>query len=82
MQDGAFACDCTIDRLRLTFVRSSVYGFHDPYVLNPSDPQRLTDQGEHRMRMRFLFLPQFHPEELDRMSLTYLEPCMVIRECD
>ena len=81
VQDGAFACDCTAGRLRLTFVRSSLYGFHDPYELNPTDPQRFTDQGEHRMRLHLLPLRKLDAEALDRLSLAFLEPYPVIREC-
>ncbi len=81
IQDGAFACDCTVDRLRLTFVRSSVYGFHDPRTLDPADPQRLTDQGEHRMRLYFLPHSKFDTETLNNLTLAFLEPCSVIREC-
>ena len=81
VQDGAFACDCTTDRLRLTFVRSSVYGFHDPRKLDPSDPQRLTDQGEHRMRLHLLPHHKLDVEALNRLTLAFLEPYPVIREC-
>ncbi|NQT93697.1 MAG: hypothetical protein HQ559_13135 [Lentisphaerae bacterium] len=81
VQDGAFACDCTAERLRLTFVRSSMYGFHYPYVLNTADPQRLTDQGEHRMRLHLLPLPTCDAQTLNRLSQAFLEPCTVIREC-
>ena len=81
IQDGAFACDCTADRLRLTFVRSSVYGFHDPRKLDPADPQRLTDQGEHRKRLHLLPHQKFDTETLNNLTLAFLEPCSVIREC-
>ena len=81
VQDGAFACDCTANRLRLTFVRSSIYGFHDPRKLDPADPQRFTDQGEHRMRLHLLPKHKLDDEALERLTLAFLEPCHVIREC-
>ena len=81
VQDGAFACDFTAERLRLTFVRSSVYAFHDPYGLNPADPQQLTDQGVHRMRLHLDLMQKPDAEALGRLSLTFLEPYPVIREC-
>lgn len=81
VQDGAFACDCTAERLRITFVRSSLYGFHDPYQIDPADPQRLTDQGEHRMRLHVLPMPTPDGGALDRLTLAFLEPYLVIREC-
>lgn len=80
VQDGAFACDCTVGRLRLTFVRSSVYGFHYPFQLNPADPQRFTDQGEHRMRLHLLPRRKLDVAELERYSDAFLEPYPVIRE--
>jgi alpha-mannosidase len=81
VQDGAFACDCTAERLRLTFVRSSVYSFHDPYQLNPADPQQFTDQGEHKIRLHFRALNKLDAEAVDRLSFAFLEPYPVIREC-
>ena len=81
MQDGTFACDCAAGRLRLTFVRSSVYAYHDPHKLDPMDPQRLTDQGQHRIRLHLLPQRTLDAEELDRLSSAFLEPYPVMREC-
>jgi len=80
MQDGAFACDCENGRLRLTLVRSNIYGYHDPDILDPADPQRLTDQGEHRFRLCLLTAPGLDAPALDRFTAAFLEPCLVIRE--
>lgn len=80
VQDGAFACDCADGRLRLTFVRSSVYAYHDPVQLDPGDPQRFTDQGEHRLRLRLLHRSSLDVAELDRLAGAFLEPYVVIRE--
>jgi len=80
LQDGAFACDNDHGRLRITLVRSSVYGFHDPAKLDPHDPQQDTDQGVHRYS--FCILPHQPPDEpeLDRLAAAFLEPVLVFRE--
>jgi len=80
IQDGAFACDCENGRLRLTLVRSNIYGYHDPNKLYPDDPQRLTDQGEHRFRLCLWTEPGLHVEKIERFTAAFLEPCPVIRE--
>ncbi|MHB9109546.1 MAG: glycoside hydrolase family 38 N-terminal domain-containing protein [Armatimonadota bacterium] len=80
IQDGAFACDCENGRLRLTLVRSSIYGFHDPHGLNPDDPERLTDQGEHRFRLCLWTEPGLRADKIERFTAAFLEPCPVIRE--
>ena len=73
IQNGAFACDCNNGKLRINLVRSSLYGFHDPYVINNINPQLDTDQGIHNFK--FLLLPQtvFNPNELDRQAEIFLE---------
>ena len=69
-------------RLRLTFVRSSIYSFHEfSGKMVPTDPQRFTDQGEHRIRLRLLPQGRFDAEELDRLAGAFIEPYWVIREC-
>lgn len=80
VQDGAFACDCVDGRLRLTLVRSSLYGFHSPTVLGPNDPQQDTDQGAHRFRMRFLPCQPLDTEQLYRFTAAFLEPFHVFYE--
>lgn len=80
IQDGCFSCDFTNRRLRMTFVRSSLYGFHDPSVPNENDPQYPTDIGEHSMRMLLLDCNQFDPQELNRAAEIFMEPFPVFRE--
>jgi len=80
IQDGAFACDCENGRLRLTLVRSNIYGYHDPNRLSPDDPQRLTDQGEHHFRLCLWTEPGLQTDKIDRFTAAFLEPCPVIRE--
>lgn len=80
VQDGAFACDCENGRLRLTLVRSSIYGYHDPFGLNPLDPQRLTDQGEHHFRLCLWTEPGLQEAAIEPFTAAFLEPCLVIRE--
>jgi len=79
-QNGAFACDCRSERLRVNLVRSSLYGYHDPVQLEAADPQHLTDQGLHHFRFRFEFGAARSPEALTQTAAEFLEPCWVIRE--
>jgi len=80
LQDGAFACDCAGERLRVNLVRSSLYGFHDPVSLVAADPQHLTDQGIHRFRFCFRFGAGLEPGQLTQAAEEFLEPYWVIRE--
>lgn len=80
LQDGAFACDCAGERLRVNLVRSNLYGFHDPVELVPEDPQHLTDQGLHPFRFCFEFGAARSAGELTRAAQEFLEPRWVIRE--
>lgn len=78
-QDGAFAFDIESDRVRVTLVRSSLYGYDREWALDPLGPERHTDQGEHFFRFRFFF-DGFDPQEMDRRHAGLIEPLLVIRE--
>lgn len=80
IQDGAFGCDCETGRLRLTLVRSSLYGYDASVKLPPADPQRHTDLGEHRFRLCLMRQAGLDAPALDRETQAFLEPFMVIRE--
>ncbi len=80
IQDGCFACDFTRERLRLTFIRSSLYGFHDPALPDANNPQYLTDIGEHSMRMLLFDCSSYDPSELNNPAEVFLEPLPVFRE--
>jgi hypothetical protein len=80
IQKGAFACDALNGRLRLTLVRSSLYGFHDPTKLNPDDPQFDTDMGPHSFKLIMLPCQKLDEEYFNRMSEILYEPFTVIRE--
>jgi len=79
LQDAVFAGDCLDGRLRLNLVRSSIYGLHEPWLPNAADPQHRTDQGVHRMRLRFLPDVDLNVDWLEQMTATFLEPCSVLR---
>lgn len=81
VQNGMFAGDCLDGRLRLTMVRSNIYGYFDPYPPDPEDPRYYTDQGEHRMRLQLLFGDDLNTATLDRLARTFVEPYSVLREC-
>lgn len=80
IQKGAYACDCLNGRLRLTLVRSSIYGFHDPAKLNPNDPQLDTDMGRHCFNLLLLPCQKLDEDYFNRTSETLNEPFTVIRE--
>jgi alpha-mannosidase len=80
LQDGAFACDCSNGRLRVTLVRSSYYSFHDPVKLRPADPQNRTDQGIHRFQMCWLPDQKCDSKQLERATAEFLEPYLIIHE--
>ena len=80
LQDGAFAYDCRDGRLRLTLVRSSLYGYDGHAKLVPQDPQQHTDQGIHRFRLCLLPRRTFSAAALDRATLAFVEPLQVMRE--
>lgn len=84
IQEGAFACDCSKGRLRLTLVRSNYYGYHVPAELKAADPKEQTDQGEHRFRFCLLSgrLLKDKPDELllERLTAAFIEPFPVMRE--
>lgn len=80
IQDGCFACDFTNERLRITFIRSSLYGFHDPATPDENDPQHRTDIGEHSMRMLLFDCKQYNPQKLNKAAEIFMEPFPVFRE--
>jgi len=79
LQDGAFACDCEAQRLRVNLVRSNLYGFHDPVKLVEADPQHLTDQGLHQFRLGLHF-GEWTEAQKQQQVAAFLEPGWVIRE--
>ncbi|MCP4177957.1 MAG: hypothetical protein GY756_09340 [bacterium] len=80
IQNGAFACDYAENNLRINLVRSSLYGFHDPYVINKLEPQLDTDQGIHKFKFLFLEDIKYNSEELDRQTDIFLENHNLIHE--
>jgi alpha-mannosidase len=81
LQKGAFACDWMNGRLRITLVRSSIYGMHTPaHEMDPDDPEIQTDQGEHSFRFCILLGAANDASELTRAADAFLEPCITIRE--
>ncbi len=80
LQDGAFAFDRTGDRLRVTLVRSSYYGFHDPWELDRKGPLNPTDLGLHTFRFRFMKGCGLGAPEMDRALAAFVEPFKVVRE--
>ncbi len=80
LQDGAFAMDRFDERLRFTLIRSSIFGFHDPWKIDELGPLEHTDLGLHEFRFRFLTQPGISSDELDRLLATFIEPFKVVRE--
>ncbi|MCP4401323.1 MAG: hypothetical protein GY801_28995, partial [bacterium] len=80
IQDGAFACDDTPERLRLTLIRSSLYGYDYRTPLGAEDPQHHTDRGEHRFRFCIFSTQDLNAARLEQEALAYIEPYLAIRE--
>jgi alpha-mannosidase len=80
LQDGAFAFDWNRERLRLTLVRSNLYAFHDPHVVDPKGPLRHTDLGEHQFRLRLIAAEGRGSAEMDRLFAEFIEPFGVLRQ--
>ena len=80
VQKGAFACDCLNGRIRLTLLRSSLYGFEDNREVFSIDPQHDTDLGPHHFKIQFLPGVELDVERFDRMAEVLNEPLTVIRE--
>ena len=80
VQDGAFACDRHNAKLRITLLRSSLYGYDQGFAPDMSGPLRQTDQGWRRFRLRWYTDDQTAPVEWDARAAAFLEPFTVIRE--
>jgi hypothetical protein len=80
VQYGAYACDSTAGRLRLTLLRSSLYGFEDRREVFDIDPQHDTDLGPRRFRVQFLPGIPCDAARLDQAAAILNEPLTVIRE--
>ena len=80
MQEGAFACDDTPERLRVTLVRSNLYGYDHHTPLDANDPQQRTDQGEHHFRFRIFSTQDVDIPHLEQEALAFTEPYLMIRE--
>jgi alpha-mannosidase len=80
MQDGAFAFDRQGNKIRITLIRSSLYGYDFNSPFDPNGPLNYTDIGEHRFRLRFVRKSGLNAEEMDRMCEEFIEPFYVLRE--
>ena len=80
VQKGATACDCLNGRVRLTLIRSSLYGFEDNREVFAIDPQHDTDIGPRSFRMQFIPDEGFNVSRLDQGVDRLNEPFSVIRE--
>ena len=58
MNDSKYGYDVKDNEIRLSILRSPIYAFHDPRVVEPSKRYIYTDQG--RQTVRYSLLP--HPE--------------------
>jgi len=79
-QKGAFAFDAERSRLRVTLVRSSLYGYDQGNPVNPNLLYDRTDQGEHEFTFRFFAAKKIDDERLTKQGEILYEPPFVIRE--
>ncbi|MCE5199525.1 MAG: hypothetical protein ABFD54_00935 [Armatimonadota bacterium] len=79
-QDGAFAVDRQGDKLRITLIRSSIYGYDKYWRVDPKGPINHTDLGEHEFRLRFVRQQGLKCEEMEHLTRAFVEPFRVIRD--
>lgn len=79
LQDGAFAFDRDGGKLRITLVRSNLYGFHDPWVVDEKRQNKHTDIGEHSFRLRFIPRDGLNAAQMERLFAEFIEPFNVTR---
>jgi alpha-mannosidase len=79
-QDGAFAYDAREDRLRITLVRSCLYGYDQSAEIDPLGPLTHTDLGEHSFRFRLFFDDGLAAADMDMQHAALIEPFRVVRE--
>ena len=75
VQDGAFGMDRWDDRLRIDLVRSSLYGFHDPWKPDEQGPLEHTDLGLHEFRFRFQLLDSRPNDDIGRLFAAFIDAC-------
>ncbi len=79
LQDGAFAMDRVGGRIRITLVRSSLYGYDHRWAIDRLGPVSHTDQGEHAFRLRFMQAGDLSPAGIDALFAEFIEPFKVVR---
>ena len=86
LQDGLFAYDRVDDHIRLTLVRSNIFGYHNSESRHPFDaiphldfPYHYTDMGSHYFKIRLYPHQGETSEEIDKRFSTFIEPLKVIR---
>lgn len=79
-QKGAYAYDCNKNRLRVTLVRSSYYGYDQRTPLNFQLPQKHTDLGTHEFEFRIYVGKDADGEIVDGAGFEMHEPFWAIQE--
>lgn len=79
-QDGAFAFDPRPERLRITLVRSCLYGYDLSAKIDRLSPLTHTDLGEHQFKFRFFFDHSLNAQDMDKHDAALIEPFQVIRD--
>lgn len=79
VQHGAFAFDRCGDALRVTLVRSSLYGYDRHWKIDQLGPVEHTDIGEHRFKLRFFRRQGLTGADMDGLAAAFKEPFQVIR---
>ena len=80
MQDGAFAFDRNGKQIRITLVRSSLFGYDICCPFDAAGPLNLTDQGEHSFKFRFIDKDGLSTSDMDQAFSGFIEPFHVLRE--
>jgi alpha-mannosidase len=79
LQDGLFAYDRVDDHIRLTLVRSNIFGYHIDTIPHLDFPYHYTDIGSHYVKIRLYPHQGEASEEIDTRFAAFIEPFKVLR---
>ncbi len=79
LQNGLFAYDRVDDHIRLTLVRSNIFGYHVDTIPHLEFPYHYTDIGTHYFKIRLYLHQGEASHEIDKRFSAFIEPLKVIR---
>ena len=79
LQNGLFAYDRVDNCLRLTLIRSNIFGYHIDTIPHLDFPYHYTDIGTHYFKLRLYPYQGETSEEIDQRFSAFIEPFKVLR---